>query len=176
MTLLLIIQDTEFLSSHLEQVNQFLIFRRQKSNDKDYSDKVFGIWFQQKSNLDPLQYTNEENNPSRKNHAIQIRESVSFGEYWTLCWIDHPLLKNFNGSLEDRMTLFESMIQSKSLNSWIDKNGKFFPVFGEADSAEMVAETMTQLQNSHPSFIGKSWFIEDKKEGILVPAKNLSSS
>lgn len=172
MNLLLIIQDTDHLPYHLEQVNKFLIFRRQNSKDKDSPDKVFGIWSQQKSHLDPLRYTKEENDHPRKNHGIQILESVSFGGWWTLCWIDHPFLGNFNSSSEQRITLLEHLISSKSLAHLINKTGKFFPVFGETDSPEMVAAMMTELKNRHPTLIGKRWFIENKKEGIIIQAEN----
>ena len=151
MTTLLLVRGWADVRLATKQVNEFLALRRSRNGGRG-DGKVIAVWV--RSQLDVGLPTIA---------GFWIRESLSLGGIWTLCWLDGPLLASAQSSGARRDAILQVLVDASAS---IDTRGLFFPVFDRDESTESVWAEVLGLKARYPGVIGSVSFRHDESRGV----------
>jgi len=180
MSTILLIRSVGDLLDAVEDVNEFLVHRRQLVTESHEADEILGIWLRRELDTDlPAWLMLEpaiESGKSREGRVGQrfgpgeaslgIRESVSISQLWALCNIDGTLLSTADGATGRRRTILDHFVRARSTSHSSGDKAIFFAVFTATETGLSVKSTVRELQDSYPNIVGRTWFIDDPESGL----------
>ena len=173
------------MRSAVETASEIIVYRRHRFAEAREADEVLGIWLRRELDADlpawlwpdrhrgagmSIDVHGGSSGVAPGESGVGIRESFSRSGLWTLCWIDGTLLSTVHSATERRRTILDSLSGTSSASPSSSATETFFPVFAAADAAESIKATMSELEDRYPQMIGGTWFLDDRKRGI-VPAQ-----
>lgn len=181
MSMLLMVRSADDVRLAVEAANKFLVYRRRHFPVPREVDEVLGIWLRREldADLPAWLWINRELGagvqldgsdgedvlaPRLAATAVGIRESFSLSGLWSLCWIDGTFLEKAKTARERRNQILESLVKEGARGA-----GEFFPVFDATETSDSIEATLQALRAEHPSLISKTWFSDDREQGLVGP-------
>lgn len=180
MSSILLIRSVDDLLDAVEQVNHFLVHRREHLPKSHETDQILGIWLRPELDADfqtwlMLERTIDrgrfsangaERSLSPLEAGLSIRESVSFSQLWALCQLDGKLLFMAESAAERRCKILDHFLRARSASQFLGDEPMFFAVLTLYEAGPSSKPTMRRLQDSYPGIVGKTWFIDDPESGL----------
>ena len=177
MNSILLIRSVDDVLDAVEQVNEFLVHRRQLITESHETDEILGIWLRRELDADlPAWLMLEpaiESSKSRERRvgrrlgsgeaSLGIRGSVSISQLWALCQLDGKLLCTTNSAAERRCKVLDYFLQARSASPCSGDKPVFFAV---TEAGPSIKSTVRKLQESYPRIVGRTWFIDDPESGL----------
>lgn len=165
MSMFAVIHRPADLARACEDISAFLTFHHKK-RAASRAEPLIGVW------LDPgmpAEIVAELNEDAAKSAAGlgNIRESVSLGGVWTLCWLDSERV--------GRLPLLEALLERSTADSDNAAPRRFIPVFLDDLPVSEVQSEMQELRRHRPSCVMPSLWQEGETGRISLPSDYLGT-
>ncbi|MBB6174756.1 hypothetical protein HNR23_004816 [Nocardiopsis mwathae] len=177
MGVLLLVRSSDGVTAAVEQAGAFLLQWRRRFPDACADGELLGVWLRRelgsglpawrRSGRDaaPGVRVNDCRDPYRPGrgvgHDVGIRESLTCADTWALCWVDGGWPRGAAELGQRRRRILDGLVCEA------DGPGLFLPVFGAGEATGGVGAAMRELQGRYPRLVGDTWFVDDRRHGIL---------
>ncbi|KKB07138.1 hypothetical protein VE25_19060 [Devosia geojensis] len=166
MSMFAVVHRPADLARACEDISAFLAFHHRK-RAASRAEPLIGIW------LDPgmaAEMVAELNEKAPKTAAGfgKVRESVSLGGVWTLCWLDSERVV--------RLPLLETLLEQSIADAENAARRRFIPVFLDDLPVSEVQSEMHELRRHRPSCVMPSLWQEGETGRISLPSDYLETA